>query len=46
MKITEPIIKGPTIMESTDCSFEMKVKRDLELNDERNTASLEATLYK
>jgi hypothetical protein len=40
------VTKGPTIIERPDCSFKMRVQRDVEFNDDKNTALLEATLYK
>ena len=40
------VTKEPTIIERPESSFKMSVQRDVKLQDDRNTALLEATLYK
>lgn len=40
------VSKEPTIIERPKCSFKMSVQRDVKLQEDRNTALLEATLYK
>src|SRR4051812_3694365 len=40
------VSKEPTIIERPEGAFKMSVQRDVKLREDRNTALLEATLYK